>query len=127
MMAAELNLNQHSPSFDSRLAGMPNCSLHLASFHLLFSGGMSSRLYVCEQLAAQTTTKVLIRLYGGKIVMGDHPYRTLTEAGEVLLYQKMGELGLGPRLLGVFAGGRLEQYIEVRTVMALRSNDARVA
>ena len=78
-----------------------------------FSGGLCNRIYVCENLSDDHPSKVLIKLYGGKLIGPDVPYRTLTEAGEVLVCYTMGELGLGPKLFGVFKGGRIEEYISV--------------
>ena len=104
---------------------------------------MSNRLYVCEineqcvltsvnnihgsrSLSNNESTtkrkisnnnKVLIRLFGGKLVTREHPYRILDETTEALLFFRMGQHGLGPRLLGVFPGGRIEQFIEASTLV----------
>ena len=62
------------------------------------------------------SNSVLIRMYFGNLVSANDPYRTLSIPGDVLLFHKLGELGFGPKLLGVFDGGRLEEYIPSHTV-----------
>lgn len=57
--------------------------------------------------------KVLVRYYGGNFLPPDAPMRTLTETGEVLVFYALGEKGIGPKLWGSFAGGRVEEYIPV--------------
>ena len=56
----------------------------------------------------------MLRIYGH--VCETDPYRTLTETGEVILFSKLGEAGLGPKLHGVFENGRLEEYIPSHTM-----------
>lgn len=97
-------------------------SLHVPGFKRTFhSGGLSNRLYICEDTTNSSTcpecpSKLLIRLYGGKVCTPEEPYRTLNESGECLLFGKFGELGLGPKLFGIFEGGRLEQFIPSHTL-----------
>lgn len=79
------------------------------------SGGLSNRLYLCEDLSRSPLegSKVLIRLYGGVSVGEDHPYKKLNRADELLIFFEMGKQNLVPQVLGLFPGGRLEQYIPV--------------
>ena len=101
-------------------------------------GGYSNRLYIVkirptvipitnnnnngetdEKYMVDTVpSTVLVRIYGGKMVVvgSGEPYRTLTEPGEILLFNKLGELGYGPKLFGVFDGGRLEEFIPSHTL-----------
>ena len=59
---------------------------------------------------------VLVRLFGGKLAATDYDFKVLDEQSEDLLFYELGERGLGPCLLGVFPGGRIEEYIESRTL-----------
>jgi len=69
-------------------------------------------------------SKVLLRRYGGtwipRSVTNDQlpePIRWLnTEAEEVMIFQEQSRLGYGPKLLGVFDGGRVEELLEGRTL-----------
>ena len=93
---------------------------------MFYSGGWSSRLYLVEAISSNTdlsksisqVTKFLIRLYGGKYHGPDEAesFVTLDKATQVLIYFKCGELGLGPKIYGVFNGGRLEEYIPSHTL-----------
>lgn len=50
------------------------------------------------------------------MVANDHPYRVLDETGEAIVFNKLSELELGPKLYGcTFPGGRLEEFIQGRT------------
>ncbi|KAI1299624.1 Choline kinase alpha [Halotydeus destructor] len=89
------------------------------NFHMqVVRGGLVDRIFLCENkggasVDANETTKVILRLYGGKVVRNDRSDKINME--EVLVCYAMGNLGLGPKLLGIFPGGRLEQYLECRT------------
>lgn len=48
----------------------------------------------------------------------DVPIRTLNEVTETLLFYKLGELGMGPKMLGTFDGGRIEEYIVASSMSA---------
>jgi len=59
---------------------------------------------------------VILRLYGGKLI-DKHMNSALINSGitdEVIVFYAMSELGYGPKLYGVFDGGRIEQFIECR-------------
>ncbi|KAI1299665.1 Choline/ethanolamine kinase [Halotydeus destructor] len=83
-------------------------------------GGFVNRIFLCENQGGDNSIpdepkKVILRLYGGKICEVDHVRRTGGVMEEVLVFYTVSNLGLGPKLLGVFPGGRLEQYVESRT------------
>jgi len=42
--------------------------------------------------------------------------------GETLLFTKLGELGLGAKLLGIFDGGRIEEFIPVSACGSANTN-----
>jgi choline/ethanolamine kinase len=80
-------------------------------------GGMVNQLYLCEnksknELPDGVPRKVLMRYYGGKLLDKDSEFRNGGEAEEVLVFYTMSQLGQGPKLYGVFEGGRLEGYLE---------------
>ena len=81
-----------------------------------YRGGLSNRVYTCENLAGGDPEKVLLRFYGGNLIDETDPGRALPKASEVLIYCKMGELGLGPKIFGIFEGGRVEEFIPVITI-----------
>lgn len=79
------------------------------------AGGYSAMMYVLEDLTGDCdgSEKVLVRLLGGKF--GGRK-STDVQAREAIIAYKMGVEGLGPKLLGLFDGGRLEEYIPSRTL-----------
>ena len=52
--------------------------------------------------------KVLIRIYG---IWHDEDQQT-----DSLITMLLGERNLGPKLIGVFPGGRMEEFIDVRNI-----------
>ena len=77
----------------------------------VIEAGFVNRIFVCHN--KKSNEKVLVRLYGGKIVESeDNILRNVGLEGEVLTFHLMDVNGIGPRLLGVFDGGRIEGYIE---------------
>ncbi|KAI1304234.1 Choline/ethanolamine kinase [Halotydeus destructor] len=80
----------------------------------VLTGGHFNVLILCElpeRLCNQATVpwKVLVRF-----ITGVNPYSTIGEAAEALLFRTLAEAGLGPKLYGVFEGGRLEEFIDGR-------------
>ncbi|XP_054280385.1 choline/ethanolamine kinase-like [Macrosteles quadrilineatus] len=82
------------------------------------SGGLSNLLYCC-QLAdhvksfEQEPRKCLIRFYGQ--VNRERALETLIT--ECMILTLLSERQQGPRLYGVFPGGRLEEYIAARSLL----------
>lgn len=46
----------------------------------------------------------------------DANVRTTTDDGQVLTYYEVARAGLGPMLLGIFDGGRIEEFLEGATL-----------
>ncbi|KAK3862923.1 hypothetical protein Pcinc_031245 [Petrolisthes cinctipes] len=79
------------------------------------SGGLSNMLYYCALPAtyppkAAEPSEVLLRIYGQ--VHGEDALESLL--AESVIFALLSERRLGPRLYGVFPGGRLEQFIPAR-------------
>lgn len=82
----------------------------------ILSGGNSGRLYIVEDVSKRLNQnpqkKFLVRLYGGKMVDKDDIVKAgKCETGEGIVFFANGLHGLGPKLLGVFDGGRVEEFI----------------
>ena len=81
----------------------------------VIQAGFVNRIFLCHN--KKSNEKVIIRLYGGKIMeklggeMGTM-LRSIGIEGEVLMFHLMDVNGIGPKLLGVFDGGRIEKYLE---------------
>ena len=109
--------------------------LHGIEFTLisLFSGGLSNQLYYCalpEKLRprGREPTEVLLRLFG-KHLQG--PTSNTVESSEYfvaalvlenVIFTLLSERNLGPKLFGVFAGGRLEEFIQVVLILRKKNN-----
>ena len=101
------------------------------------TGGLLNRVYLVTNSKVSGTnssepSKVILRLYDGGILRTvskkkedeekDEELRKKfndkimanqnTEANKVLIFHEMSRQGWGPRLLGVFPGGSIEEYIE---------------
>lgn len=77
-------------------------------FHLL----VKTFTNICIQLLKYkhlVKLQLLVRFYGHA-----HEGEPDTKINELLVFTLLSERKLGPKLLGVFPGGRLEQYIKVR-------------
>ena len=74
--------------------------------------GFVNRLFLCHN--KKSDEKVIIRLYGGKVMklVEENILRNVGLEGEVLIFHLMDVNGIGPGLLGVFDGGRVEEYLE---------------
>ncbi|XP_037037664.1 choline kinase alpha-like [Bradysia coprophila] len=82
----------------------------------IFSGGYSGRLYIVEDVSETSNTnpiqKFLVRLYGGKLIENDDIVKAgKCETSEGIVFFANGIQGLGPKLFGVFDGGRVEEFI----------------
>lgn len=82
-----------------------------------FSGGLSNLLYYCALPTDKKTlnnepSRVLLRIYGQ--VNGERALETLIT--ESVIFTLLSESQKGPRLFGVFPGGRLEEYIPVSEI-----------
>ena len=59
----------------------------------------------------------IIRLYGGKFIQLDNKLRLNGCEGEVLAFYLLGEKSIGPKLYGIFEGGRLEEFLPTHTTL----------
>ncbi|CAJ0928501.1 unnamed protein product, partial [Mesorhabditis belari] len=88
------------------------------------TGGMSNLLFLVELQGeeaknANEPTKTLLRIH----CQGDLNQQ-LTES---VVFTLLSERGLGPRLLGIFPGGRFEQFIESRALTCSEISQPRFA
>ncbi|ORX35870.1 kinase-like domain-containing protein [Kockovaella imperatae] len=85
-------------------------------------GGFVNRLYLVSRTtrADREPSRVLIRLFGLGPGLEEPPVTssTLSATEQAVMYYEMGRRGWGPRLYGVFRGGRLEEWIDSRTLRA---------
>nr|CAD7455200.1 unnamed protein product [Timema tahoe] len=82
-----------------------------------FSGGLSNLLYYCALPPShpprhKEPAKVLLRLYGQ--IHGERALEGLIT--ESVIFTLLSESQRGPRLFGVFPGGRLEEFIPARAL-----------
>lgn len=56
--------------------------------------------------------KVLLRMYGQ--IIQENPETVVTDS---VIYSLLAEKGMGPKLHGVFTGGRVEEYLHVCIVI----------
>lgn len=75
-------------------------------------GALTNYVYLCQlspkiSSAPHEHRKVILRLYGE--ISGSHE-----KFYEILIFNMLSERGLGPKLLGAFKSGRLEQYFDVK-------------
>ncbi|RWS19017.1 hypothetical protein B4U80_14514, partial [Leptotrombidium deliense] len=54
---------------------------------------------------------VIVRIYNSGLFKGESKLKFNGESAEVIVMQILSESGLAAKLLGVFAGGRIEEYI----------------
>ena len=87
----------------------------LIVFLTFLRGGYVNRIFTCENKIAvgDEPQKVILRLYGGKLELRDHIMRNGGILEEVLVFNKMSDVGLGPKLYGVFKEGRVEEFLPV--------------
>lgn len=76
------------------------------------SGGLSNLLYFCSLPSTHTPvtgepSQVLLRMYGQLLDKND------TKITDSVITMMLSERNLGPKLYGIFPGGRLEEYIPV--------------
>ena len=71
----------------------------------VLQGGFINRIFLCHNKV--TGEKVLIRLYGGKMLA-----KQPNVEKEVLMFHLIALQGVGPKLLGIFEGGRIEEYLD---------------
>ena len=80
------------------------------------SGGLSNYLYACSLPAGMECEngeprKVLLRIYGAILQGNSHSLVV-----DSVVFALLSEKNIGPKLYGVFEGGRIEEYIYVSKV-----------
>ncbi|XP_064480375.1 choline/ethanolamine kinase-like isoform X4 [Ornithodoros turicata] len=91
------------------------------------SGGLSNLLYYCSLPETHTPligepSQVLMRMYGQ--IHGEGADSTITES---VICTLLSERNLGPKLYGVFPGGRLEEYIPARALALRQLKDPEIS
>jgi len=81
----------------------------------VIQGGFVNRIFLIRNI--KSDEKVLIRLYGGKLV-SKNALSDLGIEAEVLMYQLISEVNVGPKILGIFEGGRIEEYLEGSDILS---------
>ena len=76
---------------------------------------MVNQLYVV--LNKKSKEKVLIRLYGGRSVPNIDRLKRIGLEGEVLMMHLLSQQRVGPKILGIFTGGRIEELMDGWTVL----------
>lgn len=66
-------------------------------------------------------SKVILRHYGGNVFdlqnsLAENNFIKNSETEEVMIFFEQSERGQGPKLYGVFPGGRIEEYVENHTL-----------
>lgn len=98
--------------------GGPWLKLSMDEFNFeTVTGGLSNHLYMCALPNTKITefdntdvpSKVLVRIYGQ--IIHEDPETVVIDS---VVFSTLAEKGLGPKLYGVFTGGRVEQYVNSR-------------
>ncbi|KAG5191711.1 kinase-like domain-containing protein, partial [Tribonema minus] len=71
------------------------------------TGGMSNAVFCCEKGAGR---RVLLRCYG----LNSNAF--FDRSAELLAFKYLARNGLGPQLLGEFANGRIEEFLDAQTL-----------
>ncbi|XP_050535403.1 choline/ethanolamine kinase isoform X3 [Daktulosphaira vitifoliae] len=88
------------------------------------SGGLSNWLYRITLLKGNSEPRdVLMRLYGQ--THGESAIENIIT--ESVIFTLLSERGLGPRLHGIFPGGRLEEYIPARSLKSDELSDQKLS
>ncbi|KAK2720236.1 choline/ethanolamine kinase-like isoform X2 [Artemia franciscana] len=88
------------------------------------SGGLSNFLYYCAlppgtKIKRKEPSKVLLRMYGD--IHGERALDSLVT--DSVIFALLSERKLGPRLYGIFPGGRLEEFIPARPLKTCELSD----
>lgn len=88
------------------------------------SGGLSNWLYQITLLKGNAEPQnVLMRIYGQTHDDG----ATENIITESVIFTLLSERGLGPKLYGIFSGGRLEEYIPARSLKSEELSDPKLS
>ncbi|RWS19044.1 hypothetical protein B4U80_12364, partial [Leptotrombidium deliense] len=80
--------------------------------------GMGNRTFVCSLKRNELLEKVIVKLYGNKHLAGESNHQTKchSEASEAVVFTLLNLKSMAPNLLGVFDGGRIEEFIQGRNL-----------
>ncbi|XP_060665274.1 choline/ethanolamine kinase isoform X1 [Drosophila nasuta] len=73
--------------------------------------------------AKQEPREVLLRIYGQ--THGDHALESMIT--ESVVFTLLSERNFGPKLYGIFPGGRIEQYIPARSLTTMEMSNAEIS
>jgi thiamine kinase-like enzyme len=94
------------------------------------TGGFVNTLHLLSRknAAKKEPASVLIRHFGRTNDIEDPPpgTTTLSATEQAVVYYEMGRIGWGPKLYGIFPGGRLEEYIDAHPLTAEESMDPKI-
>lgn len=94
------------------------------------TGGFVNTLHLLSRsnVAKDEPASVLIRHFGQTIAIEDPPpgTTTLSATEQAVVYYEMGRRGWGPKLYGIFPGGRLEEYIDAHPLTAAESMEPKI-
>jgi len=90
------------------------------------SGGLTNKLFFCELPTKQAVlgdepSRVLLRIYGQMHGVG---HEALTES---VIFTLLAERRLGPKLYGIFPGGRFEEFIQAAPLSLSDLRDSEVS
>lgn len=90
------------------------------------TGGLINRLHLLKRCNAASAepAMVLIRHFGSSGDREQQPLNsntTLSAAEQAIVYTEMGRRGWGPKIYGIFPGGRLEEWIDAHPLTAEES------
>ncbi len=75
------------------------------------SEGVSNLLFKVSPVSSEPSSAVIVRVYG--VGRG----RLIDEREELLLFSELADVGFGPPILGRFLNGRVEGYLNCRTMV----------
>ncbi|RWS05450.1 choline kinase alpha-like isoform X3 [Dinothrombium tinctorium] len=83
--------------------------------------GKSNRVFAVSlrksvRKARSKPSKVLLRFYGNEFTGEGNRYKIMSEVAEAAVFCSLAERNLGPKLYGIFEGGRIEEFIESRNM-----------
>ncbi|MCO5600887.1 hypothetical protein L7F22_055004 [Adiantum nelumboides] len=88
-------------------------------------GAMTNHVYECHWPQESTPhgrlRRVLVRIYG------DGCELFFRREDEICTFERMSQLGQGPRLLARFSNGRVEEFLNARTLKAVDLRDATIS
>lgn len=88
-----------------------------------YSGSSSKRARKDSYSSMLEPKEVLLRIYGQ--THGDHALETMLT--ESVVFTLLSERKLGPKLHGIFPGGRIEQYIPARALKTAELGDSKIS